>query len=129
MRVYDRVGKLYLIKEESRVGAQKKKDDKIIQMAGKERKRNPASDAEKREQQLINAAVNLAEKQLLEGTAAAPVITHYLKLASKKEALERQIMANQAELLAAKKENMNREKESEVSSKAAIEALKSYAPK
>ena len=40
---------------------------------------------EDRESQLIAAAVNLAEKQLRDGTASPSVITHYLRLASGKE--------------------------------------------
>ncbi len=40
----------------------------------------PADTPEARENQLISAAVNLAEKQLLDGTASPSVITHYLRL-------------------------------------------------
>ena len=39
----------------------------------------PALTPEARENQLIALAVNLAEKQLREGTASSQVITHYLK--------------------------------------------------
>ena len=46
---------------------------------------------EARENQLISLAVNLAEKQLREGTASSQVITHYLKLGSTKERMEKEI--------------------------------------
>ena len=44
-------------------------------------------DADNREQQVIKAAYDLAEKQLMEGTASSSVIVHFLKLGTKKEVL------------------------------------------
>ena len=52
----------------------------------------PAQDPVAREKQLINLAVDLAEKQLIEGTASPSVLTHYLKLASTRETVEREIL-------------------------------------
>ena len=49
----------------------------------------PALTPEARENQMIALAVNLAEKQLQEGTASSQVITHYLKLGSTKYQLEK----------------------------------------
>ena len=40
----------------------------------------PAKTPKGRENQLISLAVDLAEKQLQEGTASSQVITHFLKL-------------------------------------------------
>lgn len=51
----------------------------------------PAQDPVAREKQLINLAVDLAEKQLIEGTASPSVLTHYLKLASTRETVERDL--------------------------------------
>ena len=66
----------------------------------KKRKRiRPALTPEAREDQLIALATNLAEKQLLEGTASSQVITHYLKMGSTKERLEREIMKEQKEMI------------------------------
>ena len=48
------------------------------------RKIRPALSPEARENQLVSLAVDLAEKQLMEGTASSQVITHYLKLGSTK---------------------------------------------
>lgn len=61
-----------------------------------------SSTVEGREDQMIALAVDLAEKQLREGTASAQVITHYLKLGSTKERLEKQLLGEQVELAKAK---------------------------
>ena len=54
------------------------------------RKGRPALTPEARENQMIALAVDLAEQQLLDGTATSQVITHYLKLGSTKERLEKE---------------------------------------
>lgn len=77
------------------------------------RRRRPAQSVEARENQMISYAVDLAEKQLLEGTASAQVITHYLKLGSTKERLEKQILEEQVELLKAKTEALQSAKRAE----------------
>lgn len=51
-------------------------------------RRPAATTPEGRENQLIAAAVDLAEEQIRSGTASAQVITHYLKLGSSREKLE-----------------------------------------
>ena len=48
----------------------------------------PATTAEDRERQLGSYAYDLAEKQLLDGSASAAVITHFLKANSIREKLE-----------------------------------------
>lgn len=88
----------------------------------------PATSPEGREQQLTNLAVNLAEKQLRDGTAAPSVINHFLKLASRRETLEREILERQSKLMEAKAKSIEKEKESEQVAKEAIEAMKSYSP-
>ena len=62
----------------------------------------PALTPEARENQLISLAVDLAEKQLQEGTASSQVITHYLKLGSTKERLEKEILEKQKDLMDAR---------------------------
>lgn len=52
---------------------------------GSSKKIRPALTPEARELQMISLAVDLAERQLLEGTASSQVITHYLKLGSSRE--------------------------------------------
>ena len=58
------------------------------------KKIRPAMSPEARENQMIALAVDLAEKQLLEGTASSQVITHYLKLGTTKEKIERILTIN-----------------------------------
>lgn len=103
------------------------KAEKVTSIDSK-RKTAPATSPESREKQLINKAVALAEKQLEDGTASAAVITHYLKLATKKEELERDILAKQSKFLEAKASSITQAKEAEELTKQAIEAMKSYQP-
>ena len=91
-----------------------------------ERTSAPAMDPEAREQQMINKAVKLAERQLEDGTASAAVITHYLKLATQRERLEREILTKQAKFLEAKASNIEQAKDAENLALEAIEAMKSY---
>jgi len=86
----------------------------------------PADTPEDRESQLIAAAVNLAEKQLLDGTASPSVITHYLRLASGKERLEREKLERENELLRAKAEAYESNRKSEELYDKAIKAMRSY---
>lgn len=65
-------------------------------------KKCPAMSPEARENQLISLAVDLAEKQLMEGTASSQVITHYLKLGTTRERIEKEILERQKDLLEAK---------------------------
>lgn len=81
---------------------------------------------EAREQQLIALAVDLAEQQLLDGTASSQVITHYLKLATEKEKTEREILKKQVELLEAKTENLKSAKRIEELYTEAMDAMKEY---
>lgn len=90
------------------------------------RKSKPSQDPESRERQLVNLAVDLAEKQLMEGTASPSVLNHFLKIASKREILERDILEKQAELIKSKAQNISKDRDAEDLAKAAIEAMRSY---
>lgn len=90
------------------------------------RKRPPAKTAEGRENQLISLAVDLAEKQMLEGSASSQVITHYLKLGSTKERIEKEILMEQKKLITAKTQALQSSKNVEELYKNAITAMKSY---
>ena len=81
---------------------------------------------EARENQLISLAVNLAEKQLREGTASSQVITHYLKLGSTKERMEKEMMQEQIKLLTAKTQALESAKHVEELYTEAIAAFKRY---
>lgn len=90
------------------------------------REMRPALTPEARENQLIFLATNLAEKQLREGTASSQVITHYLKLGSTRERLERERLESENKLLKAKTENLESQKNMEEAYMKAIEAMKRY---
>lgn len=86
----------------------------------------PALTPEARENQLISLAVDLAERQLMEGTASSQVITHYLKLGSTKERIEKEILEKQKELISAKTESLKSSKRIEELYTNAIKAMRSY---
>lgn len=90
------------------------------------KKRAPGKTVEARENQLISLAVDLAEKQLLAGTASSQVITHYLKLGSTTERLEKEKLAKENELLRAKTESLKSQKKVEELYKNALNAMRSY---
>lgn len=86
----------------------------------------PALTPEARENQLIALAVDLAEKQLMEGTASSQVITHYLKLGSTKEKIEKEILEQQKELISAKTQSLKSMARVEELYSEAISAMKRY---
>ena len=90
------------------------------------RSRRPALTPEARENQLISLAVDLAEKQLREGTASSQVITHYLKLGSTKERIEKEILEKQKELIEAKTKSYQSAEELKELYTGALEAMKRY---
>lgn len=92
----------------------------------KPKPRPPARTPEARENQLIEAAVALAEKQLSDGTASAQVITHYLKLGSTKERLEKEKLSRENELLQAKTEALQSAKRIEELYANALNAMRAY---
>ena len=89
-------------------------------------RRAPATSPEARENQLIAAAVDLAEKQILEGTASSQVLTHYLKLATTREQLEKEKIRNENELLKAKVDSIKSAERMEQLYENAIEAMRGY---
>lgn len=90
------------------------------------RKIRPALTPEARENQLVALATDLAEKQLMEGTASSQVITHYLKLGSSKYKAERDKLQEEVQLLRAKTESLQSAQRSEEMFEKAIEAFKGY---
>lgn len=86
----------------------------------------PALTPEAREGQLISLATDLAEKQLREGTASSQVISHYLKLGSTKERIEKEILERQKELITAKTEALKSAKRIEELYTDAISAMRRY---
>lgn len=94
--------------------------------SNKSNKIRPALTPETRENQLIYLATDLAEQQLRDGTASSQVITHYLKLGTTKERIEREILEKQKELISAKTEALKSAKKIEELYSSAISAMKKY---
>lgn len=92
----------------------------------KKPRRPPATTPEARENQMIALAFDLAEKQLIDGTASSQVITHYLKLATTREQLEKENLELQNELLIARTESIDSSKRVEELYIAALDAMRSY---
>ena len=90
------------------------------------RKIRPALTPDARENQLISLATDLAEQQLRDGTASSQVITHYLKLGTAKERLEREILEENKKLLTAKTEALQSAKRVEELYANAIAAMRKY---
>lgn len=86
----------------------------------------PALTPEARENQMIYLAIELAEKQLRDGTASSQVITHYLKLGSTKEKIEKEILTEQKKLITAKTEALQSAKHIEELYANAIDAMRTY---
>lgn len=86
----------------------------------------PAITPEARENQLISLAVDLAERQLQEGTASSQVITHYLKLGSTREKLERERLEEENKLLKAKTKALESAEEVKVLYEEALKAMRNY---
>lgn len=86
----------------------------------------PALTPESRENQLIALATDLVEKRLREGTASSQETTHFLKLASTKARLEKQILEKQAELITAKTETLKSQRRVEELYTEAMKAFRNY---
>ena len=90
------------------------------------RKRPPATTPEARENQMVALAVDLAEKQLINGTASSQVVTHFLKIGSTKEKIEKEILEKQKELIVAKTESIQSGKRIEELYINALNAMRLY---
>ena len=75
---------------------------------------------------MIAAAIDLAEKQLLAGTASSQVITHFLKLGSTTAKLEKEKLIQENEMIKAKTESIQSGKRIEELYMNALNAMKSY---
>lgn len=86
----------------------------------------PSTTPAGREQQLVQAAVNLAEQKILDGTASSQVICHYLNLASPSYRNKREREELENELIRAKVDNLKSQTTSEKLYANAIKAFASY---
>ena len=99
---------------------------KAISSSESSQKMRPALTPESRENQLISLATDLVEKRLREGTASSQETTHFLKLATSKARLEKEILEKQKELITAKTEALQSQKRSEEMFAEAIKAFRNY---
>lgn len=102
------------------------KKAKTVASSESSRKIRPALTPEARENQMISLAVDLAERQLLEGNASSQVITHYLKLGSTKERIEKEILEKQKDLIEAKTQTLQSAQRVEELYSNALNAMKKY---
>jgi len=86
----------------------------------------PALSDEAKENQLVSLAIDLAEQQLREGTASAQVITHYLKLGTTREKLEKERLEEENKLLRARTEALQSAKNVEELYTKAMDAMRTY---
>ena len=89
-------------------------------------RRRSATTPEARESQMINLAERLAEQQMEDGSASAQVITHFLKLGSSREQLEKQRLSGEVELQKAKIEAMASTQRLEEMYTRAMDAFRGY---
>jgi hypothetical protein len=90
-------------------------------------RRPPARTLEGRENQLIAKAYDLAEQQIDDGSASAQVITHFLKLGTEREKLERQKLTKETLLLQARIEGAASQARVEELYGKALNAMRAYA--
>lgn len=88
--------------------------------------RRRARTPEERENQLMDLAVNLAEKQLAEGTASAMLITHYVRMASQKARLEQEKLQKEIDFLRAKTDAYEVDRQSNEKYERALKAFSLY---
>lgn len=90
-------------------------------------RQRPATTPEGRENQIVAQAIDLAERQIKEGTASSQVITHFLKLGSTREQLEQERLRHENELTRVKIEQIESQKRVEELYLEALRAMRTYA--
>lgn len=90
------------------------------------RRRAPGTTIESRENQLIGLAVDLAARQIRNGSASSQVITHFLKLGSTQALLEKAKLDKENQLLQAKTEALQSQKRVEELYANAMKAFRTY---
>ena len=93
---------------------------------GSPKQRRPALTPEARENQLISLAIDLVEQRLIDGTASSQETTHFLKRASTKAKIEKEILLEQKKLIAAKTKSIESSEEMKGLYEEALNAMKRY---
>lgn len=91
-----------------------------------ERMEPPSTTFEGRENQLVNLASNLAERQLREGTASSQVIVHYLRLGTTRERLEQERLRQENELLRVKADTLEAQRHDHAVYEEALKMFRVY---
>lgn len=94
--------------------------------SGSTKKMRPALTPEADEGQMIALAMDLVKQRLIDGTASSQETTHFLKLATQKAKLEKEILEKQKELIVAKTENLQSQKRYEELVADALKAMRNY---
>ena len=102
----------------------KQEDDDYVP----ETRRPPATTPQARENQLVNATIDLVEKQIAQGSVSPTVLIHYLKMATQKEQLERQKLQNENLLLQARVNSITSEGDYKKLVDDALNAFRGYKP-
>jgi hypothetical protein len=89
-------------------------------------RRPPPRTPEEQENYMISIAEKAAEQKILEGSAPSQLLVHYLKLATVKEQLEKEKLEKEIELLRAKTEAIEAEKNMSEMYQEAIKAFGIY---
>lgn len=90
------------------------------------RKTRPALSPEARENQMISLAIDLAEEQLINGTASSQVITHFLKLGTTRAEIEKEKLKAEIEEKRAKAKAIESEEDRKEMYEKVIKALREY---
>lgn len=90
------------------------------------KKMRPAITPEMREQQLTALAMDLAEKQLREGTASSQTINHFLNIASTREKIELENLKKKGSVMDAQIKEMGSVEDLKNLMENAINAFKGY---
>jgi hypothetical protein len=90
------------------------------------KKMRPAITPEMREQQLTALAMDLAEKQLREGTASSQTINHFLNIASTREKIELENLKKKGSVMDAQIKEMESTEDIKELLENAMNAFKGY---
>jgi len=74
----------------------------------------------------IALANKLAEQQLKDGSASSQVLTHFLKLGSSRDRLEKELIERKTEMMSAKTESLATAKEVKELFANALDAMRTY---
>lgn len=94
--------------------------------SGTTRKLRPALSPEAQESRMISLAMDLAEQQLLDGTASSQVITHFLRIGSLEYERKIEKLEKENELLRAKADAIDDMRKQDENYQRVIDAMREY---